>query len=613
MRSVWKAIRENSLGWLVTLGAATVILGLAGYLRTGVEPLDALYGVISLFTITFINPGDIGADSHEVPLALQIARFAAPVVTAGAAVTAIFILLRDNFELIRARLMKEHVIICGAGDRGIQLAIDFHEHGRQVVVIDRDAAEPQLSPLRHRHIPVINGDATDPAQMKRAKAGKAETIVIVLDDDHTNARTLTSLHEVPVEGGLQRVHCHVSSPSLDAYFTSRTKSAASAHDAAAGQRTIEWFNTKRLAANILLNEYFGTALQARSQAERLPGDGSTERTRPREIAIVGTSEMAHSLLLQAAMIWNELRRSSPNLSGTSDTGTLGGWPRLPVTVIDIDCAAWVETVRSMAPGLDDVVEIDCIETSPFVSLWDPSTVDVAYVTAPDPIEALEIAHYLDSMKSGRAQIVVRSFVGSSGLAAVLKGEEADPSIHMVNVIERTCTVEMISNRLIQLLALENHLFQQVNRPNRPVSKPWNELSPETRNENVGAAMHHVQVKLPFLNAKLVPVVELRGDEDGALELTDEEVESLTSLEYERCIDAGPSPSGQADRSPENWQHARDEIRARMRGLPLMFNACGYRLVRAGKSSRPMNREQPAVQNSGERRARSPFLSSRIRS
>ncbi len=565
MDRLWSLLHEHRLRQLVAFGLTIGTLGFVGYLSTGVSLLDAVYGTISLFTINFIAPSAMGGHDAGVPLVLQIARFTAPLVTAGTALTALVTILRDEVDHLRARRMKEHVIVCGAGDRGRQLAIDLHEQDERVVVIESDSAA-ELSPLRHRRIPVVVGDATDPAQLKRARAGRAERIIIVLDDDDTNARCLTALQTVPVEGRLQSVHCHVRSPSLDAYFTSRTTYTNIDPESRPGERQIEWFNIERLAANILLNEHFGTTLQARVAAERIETTG--EPGPQPGIAIVGTSDLARSILMQAATTWNELRKSA---AGTSPAGREieERWPQLPVTVIDEGSESWAETVRSMLAGLDRLLDIECVETSPFASGWDPSGTDVAYVTASDPIEALEIAHYLEVVKSGPAQVVVKGFVGGRGLATVLlDGPDRDDSIHMVNLIERTCTVEMVTERLVQLLALENHLFQQVKRPNRPATEAWDRLDPRIREENVRAAVHHLKVKIPALGAELAPTIGL-GVEADPFELTDQDVETLMTLERERRT--APSQAG----AP-----TEEELREKAKGLPMMLNACGYRLVRS---------------------------------
>lgn len=578
MDRLWSVFHEHRLRQLIGFGLTVGTLGFIGYLSTGVSLPDAIYGTISLFTINYIAPAMMGGTDAGVPLVLQIARFTAPLVTAGTALTALVTILRDEVDHLRARRMKEHVIVCGAGDRGKQLAIDLHEQDRRVVVIESDEGA-ELSPLRHRQIPVVVGDATDPSQLKRARAGRAERVIIVLDDDDTNARCLTALQTVPVQGHLQSVHCHVRSPSLDAYFTSRTTYTNIDPESRPGERQVEWFNIDRLAANILLNEHFGMTLQARAATERIEKTG--ESGAQPGIAIVGTSDLARNLLLQAATTWNELKKSA---AGTSPAGreVEDLWPQLPVTVIDEGSKSWAETVRSMMAGLDRLLDIECVETSPFASGWDPSSADVAYVTAPDPIEALEIAHYLEVVKSGPAQIVVKGFVGGRGLATVLlEGPDRDDSIHMVNLIERTCTVEMVTHRLIQQLALENHVFQQVKRPNRPATEAWDQLGPQVREENVRAAIHHLEVKIPALGLEVAPTIGL-GIETGSFVLSDDDVETLMKLERERRTGTGHreigGAGGQSGAVPAPAP-AEDELRERAKGLPMMLNACGYRLVR----------------------------------
>lgn len=77
--------------------------------------------------------------------------------------------------------MADHVIVCGWGRVGRAVADDLHRAGRDVVVVDSDAA--RLLGAAH---PVIVGDATLDATLRDAGIDRASAVVVALADDAAN-------------------------------------------------------------------------------------------------------------------------------------------------------------------------------------------------------------------------------------------------------------------------------------------------------------------------------------------------------------------------------------------------------------------------------------------
>jgi voltage-gated potassium channel len=91
-------------------------------------------------------------------------------------------------ELVRRRRMErsiarmdQHVIVCGWGRVGREVARFLDEAGRDVVVIDRD-------PKRLSGVPYasVNGDVTDDEVLRQAGIDRAATLVAALDTDADN-------------------------------------------------------------------------------------------------------------------------------------------------------------------------------------------------------------------------------------------------------------------------------------------------------------------------------------------------------------------------------------------------------------------------------------------
>src|SRR5688572_26646622 len=112
--------------WLIVgaLCLAVFVLGYIGvrkhFAALGVSrsPIEPFYRVLQLF---FLDDNVLG-DASRLPWELELARLLAPLTTTLTAGTALVSLFREKFQLIRLRFMRGHVVICGLGHTGLQLA-----------------------------------------------------------------------------------------------------------------------------------------------------------------------------------------------------------------------------------------------------------------------------------------------------------------------------------------------------------------------------------------------------------------------------------------------------------------------------------------------------------
>src|ERR1700739_2695872 len=96
-RPRWIAIRPAAL---LTLGISVLVLGTIGFERYTPEHygfLDSFYRAITLFGLG-------GAVAPPVPVTLQFARIAAPILTGYAALGVIFVLSREQARVLAIRL-----------------------------------------------------------------------------------------------------------------------------------------------------------------------------------------------------------------------------------------------------------------------------------------------------------------------------------------------------------------------------------------------------------------------------------------------------------------------------------------------------------------------------
>jgi voltage-gated potassium channel len=173
----------------IGLGALALVLviGTVGYLALGFDLLDAVFQTVStVTTVGFNSPHALGTAGKVFTIVLILVG----VGTALYTFTAVFGLVVEGHmqDLVRRRRMqrdidrmRDHVIVCGWGRVGREVARFLTSAGWDVVIIDRDAE--RLVEVPH---PSVRGDVTDDDVLLRAGIERAATLVAALDTDADN-------------------------------------------------------------------------------------------------------------------------------------------------------------------------------------------------------------------------------------------------------------------------------------------------------------------------------------------------------------------------------------------------------------------------------------------
>ena len=167
--------------------AVVVVLGTVGYLALGFSLLDACFQTIStVTTVGFSAPRPLGAGDKVFTAFLILIG----VGTTLYAFSAVLELLVDGHMRNRVRRrkverdiarMQQHVIVCGWGRVGSEVARFLVNAGRDVVVVDRDSQR-----LANVDYPTVHGDVSDDDVLRQAGIERASTLVAALDTDADN-------------------------------------------------------------------------------------------------------------------------------------------------------------------------------------------------------------------------------------------------------------------------------------------------------------------------------------------------------------------------------------------------------------------------------------------
>ena len=90
--------------------------------------------------------------------------------------------------------MKDHYIICGCGDTGREVALEFKRSNLKFVVVDIDPEASQLA--RDESILFVKGDAVNDEVLLEANLQHAKGLVSVLPDDEANVFVVLSARQL---------------------------------------------------------------------------------------------------------------------------------------------------------------------------------------------------------------------------------------------------------------------------------------------------------------------------------------------------------------------------------------------------------------------------------
>jgi hypothetical protein len=575
LRRRWRRWSWAAIG---LLALASLVLGHVGY-RAYFEDTgqagshaDAFYRSLQLFGLE-------GGDVDPVPWQLQIARFLAPIVTALALIRAIVAVFRERAQAWRLWRMRDHVIVCGLGARGLLFAKRFRERGEDVVVIEHDPEAHGLDDCRDRGIVVLIADATDDPALARARPERARRLIAVGSDDSTNAEVAAEARVLVAEqGGRLEAFVHVVGIRLCSLLRERERAAPGA-----GSLNLRFFNVFEAGARAWLDEYPPF------------GDGSAPREGRPRLVVVGVGQMGKSLVVGAVRSWLALKPQARE--------------RPRITLVDLEATRKREWLLLEHPQLEQFCELDGVDIDITTAAFDRAEflfsdghcdASSIYVCLDDDARGLAAALAVaQRVNDDRVEVVVR-MKEHAGLATLLERDGAGRefgNVHAFRVLDRTCTPEFLlgetrGEQLAKAIHAE-YVRDQQRRGETPASNPamvsWDEL-PEDLKESNRRQADHDRVKLRAVGRAV-------AEADGRVEparFSDAEIERMARLEHDRWVaerrfegwtyaPGAKSPGARTTPHLVPWDELPDEVRNHdrntVRALPERFARAGLRISR----------------------------------
>ncbi|WP_083213254.1 NAD-binding protein [Mycobacterium malmoense] len=555
--------------WMVGLAAvAAFVLGFVGFFEHDASPTDAVYNSLKLF-IFHESEANTG-----VGVCVNIARFLAPAVAGYAALVALGSLFYERWLQMKGARRHGHIVLCGLGYVGSAFLEALLAARKRVVVIEKDAENPNRQLCRRRGVPVIVGDAQQKGILQAAGIERAARLLAATPDDAVNAEIVARAQELitlKAARGRRRqtvitrrrgtgLSClaRIGDPDLCTWLRI---AEAKRHDASSA---LDFFNPYDISGRLMLEEF--------------PYD--TQHGRP-HILVAHPDAAGARLIFYAARQWHDLR---------SDNTV-----PLLVTVVDDHAEQQVDALVGEYPVLENEKVCEFVTCSASVrgvqgrlANQGPG-ISRAYVTAYDDAQGLETALKLrrefDALNSKVPLVVALS--GAEGLASLVKN--SGPSgMDVFLTLERTCDADFAAGGSFEIMARAIHNRYGDIQGGKAKPPQWSKLDESFKASNRGQA-RHIAVKLNEIGYQIVPLCNW-----GAMDFTftPEEVDKLAEMEHDRWWEErradrwkwGEKRNDELRENPYmvNWHELPAEIaewdRVFVRAIPSLLASVGLQVV-----------------------------------
>ncbi|MEJ1087929.1 NAD-binding protein [Microbacterium sp. Mu-80] len=545
---------------MLGLVAAVFLLGLFGiswYAR--IHDLEfpfgtRLYIAASLFLL------ENGSLDGEIPWPLEIARWAAPVVLATAAIGTFLSVLRHRAWSLGGRRLRGHVVVIGLGERGWRAACSAKQAGRAVTVIEADATNPHVRAARRRGIPVIVGNAAELSRLRSARLDRASRALVFVGDDTATtaiADAVAELAQLPGVSLRSEFCCFLAVPDAEA----ANDLNALMHDQGALFRR-EFFTLEDRAGPVIVDRWAGLLTT--------PGA-------PAPLVVMGADVVARSVVAAAARQWSA--RTDGNVlevhwlvSARTRRierllADLDGLTTVRIIVHELDSTQARSTVASALRGLRSI----------------PSLVVVA---EQDDADALSLLATTDLVLRDTGAMVV----GVTERPSLVRLLDGHGRIELFDVGAELGDDDQIAHGRLEALgrALHDGYLRQLNRAlpaaeriRKPAYRPWADLPHELRAQNYDAA-RAARGMLNELGFDIVPRTPLLP---AVSDLDADTVETLARAEHTRWFLARNPEAAEPewlDVDPVHAEQSRDQARR----LPGVLAAADLQITPAPRREGP---------------------------
>jgi len=477
----------------------------------------AFYDALWLFTI------EAGNLAEPIPWQLEIARWLSPVISMYAVLLGLAVLFRDQARLLGLSFLRNHVILCGLGQKGLNIARSFRENGYPVVIIEKDGNNPNIASCREFGALVLTGDARDAYLLKKAGITKARYLVGVCGEDGVNADLAVIARKLVENRRSGKLSCTIHIQDMKLWVLLRTQEfRIGSNDAF----RLDIFNIYDQGAKQLFRQF------------PITKELSEESETP-DLLIIGVGDFAEQVVLNAARRWSPMYEATQR--------------RILISVVDPEAEHFIGRLCQEHSLVDQVCQwealvfdtgsIDFLRAEFLFGSDEQPRASLVYVMVEEENVGLSSALQLVEKLNPFGCCILVRMNEEKGLANLIRESSRSTTVFnhlfLFGLMERTCKLDLIynsSHEAISRAIHEEYLRQEAAKGHLPGSSPvlvdWDCL-PEGYKEMNRSQADSIGEKLRAINCDIAPWSDYGGDK---FTFNEDEIEMMAEMEHERWCD-----------------------------------------------------------------------------
>jgi TrkA-N domain/RyR domain len=183
---VWGGVFRTRNWLVVVFGVAAITLGLVGFYQcTSADCRTTSFPEKLIRTLDLIRLSTHYTPERD-PWPLVLAQLMMPLAVLLGAVRVFLHNMHRDLKIVLIRRMKGHMIVCGLGDTGRQIAEHLIDTGHKVVGITKNNQDLNALACEHKGVVVLQGDAMETALFQIANLGRVGSVFITCGSDASN-------------------------------------------------------------------------------------------------------------------------------------------------------------------------------------------------------------------------------------------------------------------------------------------------------------------------------------------------------------------------------------------------------------------------------------------
>ncbi len=104
-----------------------------------------------------------------------------------------------EWHIMNASVMRNHIVVVGAGKVGYNIIKDLLELREDVVAVERNLETPLVTELLDLNVPIIQGEGRLKKTLEQAGVARAKAVILATDDDLANLDAALTAREIKPE------------------------------------------------------------------------------------------------------------------------------------------------------------------------------------------------------------------------------------------------------------------------------------------------------------------------------------------------------------------------------------------------------------------------------